>query len=121
MSTLVYVDPRLPVDPSMSPNDPAHPRNLVANLAALEAQALADTVYDAPPPKRDKPLLEAFSTYGSGTSYMPYILALLVVASLVSAMRVPRKARPSVTATVAFLVILFGLYAVSAMNPRCSK
>lgn len=120
MSTLVYVDPRLPVDPSMSPKDPAHPRNLVANLAFLEAQALADTVYDAPPPKRDKPLLEAFTTVGYSSTYTPYIITLLIIiAGLVAAFRMPRKARPTVT--VAVLVILFGLYAASAINPRCSK
>lgn len=83
-STLVYVDPRLPVDPTMSIHDPAHPRNLVANLAALEAQAQADTVYDGPPPKRDKPLLEAFTVYGSDQQtavLVAFLLGFLVLLS----------------------------------------
>lgn len=57
----VYVDPRLPVDPTLSTRDPAHPRNIVRNLASIEEQALADTVYDGPPPQRDTPLIEAYT------------------------------------------------------------
>ena len=76
----VYVDPRLPVDPTLSTRDPAHPRNIVRNLAAIEEQALADTVYDGPPPQRDTPLIEAYTA--SPSVGAPAELASAPVASV---------------------------------------
>jgi uncharacterized integral membrane protein len=78
----VYVDPRLPVDPTLSTRDPAHPRNIVRNLAAIEEQALADTVYDGPPPQRDTPLIEAYTA--SPSVGAPAQLASAPVASVVT-------------------------------------
>lgn len=109
-TTFVYVDPRLPVNPNMSINDPAHPRNLVASLAALEAQAQADTVYDAPPPKRDKPLLEAFTSYvpNSQSSLLAVMLMVFVTVLLLF---MKRRECPAlyVFLSVLSLVVLFAL------------
>ncbi len=76
MTQSFAVDARIPISSDLSRNDPAHPFNVVRNMLESGNQAVADTKYDAFPPKR---IYESFATQYNINTYLIVIVAVLFI------------------------------------------
>jgi hypothetical protein len=76
MAQSFAVDASIPVSKDVSRNDPAHPSNVVKGLLEVQNQAVADTKYDAFPPKR---IYESFATQYNINTYLIIIVAALFI------------------------------------------
>jgi hypothetical protein len=77
-SQIVALNPNLPVPPTMTLSDSAHPLNLLKRGNEIQQQAAMDAQYDVVPPKRRR--VEAFTVPQVLNLPLLGFLAILLVA-----------------------------------------
>ncbi len=62
MTTLITLDPNMPIPDSLTMEDAAHPANIVRSSREIQNQAVEDARYDLKVPDRFRPRKEGFES-----------------------------------------------------------
>jgi hypothetical protein len=79
MTTLVALDPNMPIPDSLTQQDAAHPANIVRNALEIQNQAAEDARYDFQVPDRFRQRKEGFAPFSGELLQLSHINVLLVI------------------------------------------